>query len=118
MPGQKRSPQLRTGVIKSYGQVKTAELHSVDSFWLSQKGVSVYTYRTEQSDPSSSQRGGSISKQVSGLGKNKLCSWVPMGPETKNDCTGEGKRQITVPLCRLATVFAPARYNTRRSTVW
>jgi hypothetical protein len=28
----------------------------------------------------------------------KIWSWVPMGPETKNDCTGEGQKQITAPL--------------------
>jgi hypothetical protein len=36
--------------------------------------------------------GGPVSKLIRGLGTNKN---VVMGPQTKNDCAGEGRQQIT-----------------------
>jgi hypothetical protein len=51
-----------------------------------------------KTNPSSRRGRGPISKHVSGLGTNKVWSWVPTGPETKNDCAGEGQEQISALL--------------------
>jgi hypothetical protein len=31
------------------------------------------------------------------LQRTKIWSWLPTGPETKNDCAGEGQQQLTEP---------------------
>jgi hypothetical protein len=41
-----------------------------------------------------------VSEHISDLGRTKIWSWVPMGPETKNDCAGEGQQQITALLLK------------------
>jgi hypothetical protein len=42
------------------------------------------------------RRGGPISKHINDLGTNKN---MVMGPDTKNDCAGEGHQQFTAMLC-------------------
>jgi hypothetical protein len=32
------------------------------------------------------------------LERTKIWSWIPTGPETKNDCAGEGQEEITALL--------------------
>jgi hypothetical protein len=50
-----------------------------------------------QTNHTSRQRGGPISKHINGLGRNKN---LITGPETKNGCAGECQQQFTAMLCR------------------
>jgi hypothetical protein len=40
----------------------------------------------------------SKAEHINVLETAKIWSWVLIGPETKNDCTGKGKQQITALL--------------------
>jgi hypothetical protein len=51
-----------------------------------------------KANPSSWQIGGPISRHINGLWMNKFWSWVPKGPETKNDCAGEALQKFSI-LC-------------------
>jgi hypothetical protein len=49
-------------------------------------------------------------------------SWVPTGPETKTDCTGEGRQQINTPLSIYMILswnwFNNLQYQTQLQTAW
>jgi hypothetical protein len=62
--------------------------------------------RTRQSTVSNEtpplvEGGDPVSKHISGLGTNRILVMDPTGPETNNDCAGEGQQQITALLSRL-----------------
>jgi hypothetical protein len=48
----------------------------------------------KRANPSSRQRGGHISKHISGLSTKKNWWWVPKGPETNYNCAEEGQQQF------------------------
>jgi hypothetical protein len=62
-------------------------------------GKLVLNYGATNVSPTQKDQPLLLSNTQTVLERTDIWSWVPTGPEAKNDCAGEGQQQSTAMLC-------------------